>query len=95
MGNLLCSMNQTKVMAHIIAGAMHLVGILIPKKNRVGAEHLAGIPIPKKNKTLSTPPLSIDPYVIQTDNTRTLGKMNRQNQRTVSAEEHDELVSAV
>jgi hypothetical protein len=79
LGNWLCSMNQTRVMAHIIEGVAHLAGILIPKQNRAA----------------STPHLSTDTCVIQPDSARTLGKMNRQNQRTVSVEEHDELVSTV
>jgi hypothetical protein len=83
MGNWLSSLNQTKVMAHIIAGEAQLVGILIPKQIRAGEEPLTGILRSKTNRAESIPPPSIDPYAIQTDSTRTIDKMNRK--RTVSA----------
>jgi hypothetical protein len=82
-------------MVHIIAGAVQIIDILIPKRTKVGAEPLTGILRAKTNRAMSIPSSSTDPCAIQTDSARTIDKMNRQNQRTVSAEEHEELVNAV
>jgi hypothetical protein len=81
LGNRLCSLNQTKVMEHIIGGVAHLIGILYSSQSRA----------------VLTPPLSTDTdsCVIQADRARILDKMRRKNQRAVSVEEHDELVSMV
>jgi hypothetical protein len=79
LGNWLSSLNQSRMRVHIITGVAHLAGILIPAKNRA----------------VSTPHKRTDTWVFQPDRARNLGKMNRQPPRTVSVEEHDELVSTV
>jgi hypothetical protein len=79
MGNWLSSLNHSRVMAHIITGATHFVGILIPEKNKVA----------------STPHKRTAICVLQPDRIGIIGKMSRQPQRFVSGEEHDELVDTV
>jgi hypothetical protein len=81
--NRICSLNLARVMEHISGCVAHFVGILHTPQNRVDF----------------TPPLNTDTVsrIIQTDNARKFSKMRRSpgNQRVVSVEEHDELVSMV
>jgi hypothetical protein len=79
LGKWLSSLNQMKRREHIIAGAVHLFGKIIPAKNR--AE--------------STPRKRTGIWFFQLDKAGNSGKMNRQPPRMVPVEEHEELVSTV
>jgi hypothetical protein len=64
---------------HIIAGAVHLFGKIIPVKNR--AE--------------TTPRKCTGIWFLQLGKAGNSAKMNRKPRRTVPVEEHEELVSTV
>ena len=79
LGKWLSSLNQMKRREHIIAGAVHLVGKIIPAKNRAN----------------STPRKRTGIWFFQLEKAGNSAKMNKQPSRTVPVEEHEDLVSTV
>jgi hypothetical protein len=79
LGKWLSSLNQMKRREHIIAGAVHLFGKIIPAKNRAETT-------PRKRTGI---------WFLQLGKAGNSTKMNRQPPRTVPVEEHEELVSTI